>query len=149
MVGELTDGHSPSNSEAAARQETEPLQRGGSRMDVRGGCAMKGDARRRRRNKRQHDNQSRLCIERQRQNREDKRKGIKATTSQQARDDRGGGNGNGDGDRKCRAPPSQDLTMTALVLTTEAVAALVADDADGGNSSIAIVSSIFLQRGAG
>ena len=65
------------------------------------------------------------------------------------RDNRGGSNGNSDGNRKCCAPPSQDLTTTALVLMAEAVAVLIADYANGGNGGVAIVSSIFLRRGMG
>jgi hypothetical protein len=74
-----------------------------------------------------------------------------ATTSRQRRDDRGGGksNGNGDGKRECRVPPSRDLAATALVLTAEAEAALIADDANGGNSSVAIVGSTSLAVGVG
>ena len=51
--------------------------------------------------------------------------------------------------RKCRALPSWDLVATALVLTAEAAAVLIADDANGGNGSITIVSSVFMQHGAG
>ncbi len=40
-----------------------------------------------------------------------------------------------------RAPPSWDLAATALALAAEAAAALIADDADGGNSCVAIVGS--------
>jgi hypothetical protein len=61
--------------------------------------------------------------------------GIDATTSRQTRDNHGGGesNGDGDGDRKCHAPPSRDLAATVLVLAAEAAAALIADNANGGN----------------
>ncbi len=48
-----------------------------------------------------------------------------------------------------RAPPSWDLTATALVLAAEAAAALIADDADGGNSGVAIIGSTSLAAGAG
>jgi hypothetical protein len=41
-----------------------------------------------------------------------------------------------------RAPPSRDLVA-------EAVAALIADDADGGNSSVAIVGRASLTAGGG
>ena len=44
----------------------------------------------------------------------------------------------------CRAPPSRDLAATALALAAEAAAALIADDADGGNSGVAIVGSASL-----
>ena len=64
-------------------------------------------------------------------------------------------------------PPSQDLMMTNLVLTAEALAALKAatvgtkvlaaeaattlkvEDADGGNGGLAIVSSTSLAAGLG
>jgi hypothetical protein len=72
-------------------------------------------------------------------------KGIHATISRQTRDNRGDGNGNG----KCCEPPSRDLAVTALVLVAEAVAVLIADDADGGNSGVAIVSSASLAAGGG
>ncbi len=42
------------------------------------------------------------------------------------------------------APPSRDLAATALALVAEAAAALIADDANGGNSSVAIVGSASL-----
>ncbi len=45
------------------------------------------------------------------------------------------------------APPSRDLAATALDLTAEAAAALVVDDADGGNSGVAIVGSVSLAVG--
>jgi hypothetical protein len=73
--------------------------------------------------------------------------GINATTSCQTRDYRGSSKGNGDGDRECRAPPSRDLAATALVLAAEAAAALIADDAIGGNSGVAIVGSMSLAAG--
>ena len=93
-------------------------------MDARGGCATKGDARRRRRDKRRRDNQpanigqreemrqrtrggeafiSRGCgggrVERTRGG------GVNTTTSRQTRDNDGDdeGEGDGDGDGKCRA----------------------------------------------
>jgi len=69
--------------------------------------------------------------------------GINATTSHRTRDYRGGSNsyGDGDGDRECCAMPSRDLVATALVLAAEAAAALIADDAIGGNIGVAIVGS--------
>ena len=72
--------------------------------------------------------------------------GINTTTSRRTRDYRGGGksDGDGNGDGECRTPPSWDLAATALVLAAEAAAALIADDADGGNSSVAIVGSMSL-----
>jgi hypothetical protein len=75
--------------------------------------------------------------------------GINATTSRRTRDYRGGSksNGDGDGDRECRAPPSRDLAATALVLAAEAAAALIADDAIGGNSGLAIFGSASLAAG--
>jgi hypothetical protein len=72
--------------------------------------------------------------------------GIDAATSQQTRDDCGSGesDGNGDGNRKCRAPSSRDSATTALVLAAEAAAALIADDADGGTSGVAIIGRVSL-----
>ncbi len=77
--------------------------------------------------------------------------GINATTSHQTRDYSGGGksDSNGDGDGECRASPSQDLAATALVLAAEAAAALIMDDADGGNSGVAIIGSASLVEGGG
>jgi hypothetical protein len=57
--------------------------------------------------------------------------------------------GNGNGDGECHAPPSRDLTATALVLAAEAAATLIADKADGGNSGVAIISSASLAAGGG
>ena len=76
---------------------------------------------------------------------------INAATSQQTRDNRGGGKsaGDGDGDSKCRVQPPQDLAATALVLAAEAAAELITDDADGGNSGIAIVGRVSLAAGDG
>ncbi len=48
-----------------------------------------------------------------------------------------------------RAPPSRDLAATALALATEAAAALIAEDADGGNSGVAIIGSASLVAGGG
>jgi hypothetical protein len=48
-----------------------------------------------------------------------------------------------------RAPPSRDLVATALALAAEAAAALIADEADGGNSGVAIVGSASLAAGGG
>ena len=73
--------------------------------------------------------------------------GINATTSRRTRDYRGGSKGNGNGDRECRAPPSRDLAATALVLAAEAAAALIVDDAIGGNSGVAIIGSASLTAG--
>ena len=69
--------------------------------------------------------------------------GINATTSHRTRDYCGGSkcDGDGDGDRECCAPQSRDLVATALVLAAEAAARLIADDAIGGNSGVAIVGS--------
>ena len=47
------------------------------------------------------------------------------------------------------APPSQDLVATALALAAETAAALIADDADGGNNGVAIVGARPLRWGAG
>jgi hypothetical protein len=41
------------------------------------------------------------------------------------------------------------LAATALVLAAEAVAALIADDADGGNSDVTIVGRASLTAGGG
>jgi len=75
--------------------------------------------------------------------------GINTTTSHRTRDYPGGGKSDGDGDGECRAPPSRDSVATALVLAAEAVAALIEDDADGGNSGVAIVGSASLAAGGG
>jgi hypothetical protein len=48
-----------------------------------------------------------------------------------------------------RTPPSRDLAATALALVAEAAAALIADDADGGNSGVAILGSASLAAGGG
>ena len=96
-------------------------------MDACGGCATKGDARRR------HATTG------------------DATTSRQTRDfcssGESNGDSNGDGDGKCRAPLSRNLAVTALVLTAEAAVALIVDDADGGNSGVAIVGRASLEAG--
>ncbi len=47
------------------------------------------------------------------------------------------------------APPSRDLAATALALAAEAAAALIADNADGSNSGVAIVGSASLTVGGG
>ena len=79
--------------------------------------------------------------------------GIDATTIRGTRDFCGGGKSNGDGDGngngKCRAPLSRNLAATALVLAAEAAAALIADDADGGNSGVTIVGRASLVAGGG
>ena len=77
--------------------------------------------------------------------------GINATTSHRTRDYRGGGksDGNGDGEGECRVPPSRDLAATALVLAAEAATPLIADDANAGNSGVAIVGSASLAAGGG
>ena len=62
--------------------------------------------------------------------------GINATTSRRTRDYPGGGKSNGDGDG------DGDLAATLLVLVAEAAAALIVDDANGGNSGVAIVGSV-------
>ena len=93
-------------------------------MNARGGCATKGDARRRRRDKRRRDNQpaNRGKLEEMRQwtrgggalisrgfggGRVERTRGggVNTTTSQQTRDNHGDGEeeGDGDGDGKCRA----------------------------------------------
>jgi len=77
--------------------------------------------------------------------------GINATTSHRTRDYRGGGksNGDGNGDGECHAPPSWDLVVKALVLAAEAAAVLIADNANGGNSGVAIIGSVSLAAGSG
>ncbi len=79
--------------------------------------------------------------------------GIDATTSRRTRDFCGGGesngDGNGNGDGKCRARLSRNLVVTALVLAAEVAAALITDDADGGNSGVAIVGRASLAAGGG
>jgi hypothetical protein len=77
--------------------------------------------------------------------------GINATTSRRTRDYRSSGksDGDGDGNGECRAPPSRDLAATALVLAAEAAAALIAADADGGNSGVTIVGSECVSCGRG
>jgi hypothetical protein len=57
------------------------------------------------------------------------------------------GDGNGDGDKKYPAPPSWDLAATTLVIAAEAVAKDIADNADGDDSGVAIVSSTSLAAG--
>jgi hypothetical protein len=73
------------------------------------------------------------------------------TDEDPSRDYRGGGksDGDGDGDGECRAPPSRDLAVTTLVLAAEAAATLIADNADGSNSGVAIVGSASLAAGDG
>ena len=73
--------------------------------------------------------------------------GINATTSRRTRDYRGGSKGDGDGDRECHALPSRDLAATTLVIAAEAVAKDIADNADGDDSCVAIVSSTSLATG--
>ena len=77
--------------------------------------------------------------------------GIDATTSLQTRYDCGTSksDGNGNGNRKCRAPPSQDLVATALVLVAKAAAALNVDNADSGNSCVPIIGNASLASGGG
>ncbi len=48
-----------------------------------------------------------------------------------------------------RAPPSRYLAATTLALTAEASAVLFADNADGGNSGVAIVGRASLVAGGG
>jgi len=73
--------------------------------------------------------------------------GINATTSRRTRGYHGGSKGDVDGDRECRAPSSRDLVATALVLAAEAAAALIADNAIGGNSGVAIIGSVSFAAG--
>jgi hypothetical protein len=77
--------------------------------------------------------------------------GINTTTSRRTRDYRGGGksDGDGNGNRECRTPPSWDLAVTAMVLAAEVSAALIADNANGGSSGVAIVGSASLAAGVG
>ena len=108
----------------ATQQPAGANEDGGSRMDVRGGCSMKGNARHTWCDKRQHNHQpanrgkreerckqtrggraliGRGCgggrVERTRG------EGVDTTTSRQTRDNHGNGEGEGDGDGngKCRA----------------------------------------------
>ena len=60
-----------------------------------------------------------------------------------------GGGINATTSTESRALPSRDLAATALVLAAEASAALIADDADGGNIGVAIVGSTSLAAGGG
>jgi hypothetical protein len=60
-----------------------------------------------------------------------------------------GGGINATTSTESRALPSRDLAATALVLAAEASAALIADDADGGNIGVAIVGSASLAAGGG
>jgi hypothetical protein len=48
-----------------------------------------------------------------------------------------------------RAPPSRDLAATTLALAAKAAAGLIADNANGGNSGVAIVGSASLALGGG
>jgi hypothetical protein len=92
-----------------------------------------------------------LRVKRRRQNQEDERRRHQRDIQPSNERHRGGGksNGDGDGNGECRVPPSRDLAATAPVLAAEAVAALIADDADGGNSGVAIVGSVSLAAGGG
>ena len=85
---------------------------------------------------------------RQSRGREVEAGGVDATTSRRKRDDHGS-SGNCAGNRKCRAPLSQNLAATALVLAAEAAAALIADNADGGNIGVTIVGRASLTAGGG
>ena len=137
-------------------------------MDACGSCATKGDARRRHAttgdattSRRTRDKRE----ERRQQTRGDGGRnkgggrvdrmrggGINTTTSRRTRDFRGGGKSDGDdgnGNGECRTPPSCDLAATALVLVAEVSAALIADNADGGSSGVAIVGSASLAAGVG
>jgi hypothetical protein len=88
----------------------------------------------------------RLRVKRWRQSREDERRRHQRD-NQPSNENRGGSKGDGDGDRECRAPPSRDLAATALVLAAEAAAALIADEAIGGNSGVTIIGSASLAAG--
>jgi hypothetical protein len=48
-----------------------------------------------------------------------------------------------------RSPSSWYLAATSLALAVEAAATLIADDADGGNSGVAIIGSASLTAGGG
>ena len=86
---------------------------GGSRMDARVGCAMKGDARRRRRYNRQRDNQPANRGKREEMRQRTSGGGAliaevaaeAESRGREAGDNHGDGEGegDGDGDRKCRA----------------------------------------------
>jgi hypothetical protein len=142
-------------------------------MDVCGGCATKGDARRRHVTTGNGTTSRRTRVKREKRRQQTRGNGasigqgcafrgggrvermrgggINATTSHQTRDYHGGSksDGNGDGDGECHVPPSWDLAATTLVLAAEAAAALIADDSDGGNSGVAIVGSASLTAGGG
>jgi len=108
----------------ATQQPAGTNEEGGSKMDARGGCATKGNARRRWRNNMRCHNQpaNRGKQEKMRQRtrvgraligrgcgggrvKRTRGGGVDRTTSQQMRDNHGGGEGEGDGngDSKCRA----------------------------------------------
>ena len=154
----------------ATRQPAGANKEEGSRMDACGSCATKGDARRRHAttgdattSRRTRDKRA----ERRQQTRGDggqgcafkgggrvermRCEGINTTTSRRTRDYRVGGksDGDGNGNGECRTPPSWDLAATALVLAAEVSAALIADNADGGSSGVAIVGSASLAAGVG
>ena len=99
-------------------------EEGGSRMDARDGCATKGNARWRQRDKRRRDNQPANSGKREEMHQQTRGSGalissgygggrvertrgggVDTTTSWQTRDNHGGGEGegDGDGDGKCRA----------------------------------------------
>jgi hypothetical protein len=149
------------NTASRAQQPAGANKEEGSRMDACGGCVSKGDARRR------HATTGDATTSQQTRGKQEERHqrtrgngaligggrvermrggGINATTSRQTRDYQAGGksHANGDGDGECRAPPSRDLAATALVLAAEAAAALIADNADGAKSGVAIVGSASL-----
>ena len=157
----------------AMRQPAGANKEEGSRMEACGGCATKGDTRQRHATTGDVTTSLQMrgkWVERCQWTRGDgasigrgcalrgggrvermRGRGINVTTSRRTRDYRGGGksNGDGDGDGECRAPPSRDLTATALVLAAEAAVALIADNANDGNSGVAIVGSASLAAGGG
>ena len=137
--------------EAAAQQKVK--RGGGTRQQATRQLAGKREANRKRGARGQEATEPRLALRSGGRVERMRGGGIDATTIRQTRDFCGGGksdsDGDGDGNRKCRAPLSRNLAATALVLTAEAAAALIADDADGGNSGVAIVSRVSLAAGGG
>jgi hypothetical protein len=77
--------------------------------------------------------------------------GINATTSRQTKDYHGGSksNGDGDGNGECRAPPSRDFAVAALILAAEAAAALIATMPMAATAVSPSLAAHLSWRGAG